>query len=88
MKNNHWIKSLKPHRQGQLLKAYQDFAAQEYSRIILKDLAHYCHFNQTSFMPNMPEYTAFNEGARDVFLHILEMMNVKPQSLIGDYEHE
>ncbi len=88
--NSRWIKRLKPEKQAQLLKAYALFSEQEFSQVILRDLACYCHFNQTSFMPNAPEYTAFNEGARDVFLHILEMMNKEPQNLFnkGEFYNE
>ena len=48
-------------------------------RLILSDLAHYCRAGQSSFVPGDPHQTAFNEGARDAFLHIAEMCCVKPQ---------
>lgn len=88
--NNRWVKRLKPEKQHKLIGAYHDFSAQEFSQIILRDLACYCHFNQTSFRPEAAEYTAFNEGARDVFLHILEMMNMDPQNLLhkGDFDDD
>ncbi len=88
--NHRWVKRLKPDKQKKLIAAYQEFSTQAFSQVILQDLANYCHFNQTSFIPSMAEYTAFNEGARDVFLHILEMMDIKPQELSqkGEYEYE
>jgi len=48
-------------------------------RLILSDLAHYCRAGQSSFVAGDPHQTAFNEGARDVFLHIAEMCGVTPQ---------
>ncbi|MBX7147135.1 MAG: hypothetical protein K1X44_07490 [Alphaproteobacteria bacterium] len=45
------------------------------SQLILNDLAAYCRVHRTSFIPNDPYQTAFNEGARDVFLHIYDMLN-------------
>ncbi len=88
--NPKWIKRLKPEKQAKLIAAYKEFSEREFSQVILRDLACYCHFNQTSFIPGATEYTAFNEGARDVFLHILEMMNMKPQGMMdkGEFYNE
>lgn len=49
--------------------------------IVLKDLAHYCNMYKTSFVPSSLEATAFNEGARDVFLHIVEMLSLSPEEV-------
>jgi hypothetical protein len=49
------------------------------ARFILSDLAHYCRAGQSSFVPGDPHQTAFNEGARDVFLHVAEMSGLKPE---------
>ncbi|MBL8709837.1 MAG: hypothetical protein JNL25_11635 [Rhodospirillaceae bacterium] len=51
------------------------------SRLILSDLAHYCRVGQSSFVAGDPHQTAFNEGARDVFLHVAEMIGLAP----GDF---
>lgn len=51
-------------------------------RAILKDLATYCNFEKSSFDAN-PYTMAFNEGARDVLLHILEMSKIKQEELIS-----
>ncbi len=48
------------------------------ARLILADLATYCRAGQTSFVPGDPHQTAFNEGARDAFLHIAELAGLKP----------
>jgi hypothetical protein len=52
------------------------------SKAILKDLATYCNFEKSSFDTN-PYTMAFNEGARDVLLHILEMSKIKQEELIS-----
>ncbi len=54
------------------------FASDELGRLVLGDLAHYCRAGQSSFVAGDPHQTAFNEGARDVFLHIAEMSGVTP----------
>ncbi len=47
-------------------------------RTVLADLASYCNVGSSSFVPGDPQQTAFNEGARDVYLHILEMSGLNP----------
>lgn len=48
------------------------------SRLVLRDLAAYCRVGQSSFVAGDPYQTAFNEGARDAFLHICEMTGLDP----------
>lgn len=43
---------------------------------VLRDLAIYCNVYNSSFNSTNSEQTAFNEGARDVFLHIMEMLGL------------
>jgi hypothetical protein len=50
----------------------------ESARLILDDLARYCRAGATSFVAGDPHQTAFNEGARDAFLHVVEMVGLKP----------
>lgn len=50
-------------------------------RLILADLAVYCRVNQSSFEPGDPHATAFNEGARDCFLHIQQMAGLTWQEI-------
>lgn len=52
-------------------------------RLVLSDLAHYCRAGQSSFVPGDPHQTAFNEGARDAFLHVAEMCGVTPHDFAG-----
>lgn len=54
--------------------AYQNLLGPDNAqgRMIMADLARYCRVGQTSFVSGDPHQTAFNEGARDVFLHIAE----------------
>ncbi len=84
--NHRWLKRLNQNSQKSLIEAYQDAFSGQQGKLILKDLALYCKFNETSFTPEDPYATAFNEGARDAFLHILEMLHMDPQSLINHPE--
>ncbi len=52
------------------------------SKYVLKDLASYCNVYSTSYVQEDPYQTAFNEGARDVFLHILEMSNLSVDDIL------
>jgi hypothetical protein len=52
------------------------------ARLILEDLALYCGLRQTGFVPGAPDQTAFNEGQRDVLLHLLSLAEVPPESLL------
>lgn len=54
--------------------------AEAYS--VLKDLTLYCQLGQSSFVSGDPYHTAFNEGARDVLLHILEIAGIDPAELL------
>ncbi|WP_374382944.1 hypothetical protein [Dongia sp.] len=71
-------------RARRVAAAYRDiFADERQARLVLSDLAHYCRVGQSSFIAGDPHQTAFNEGARDVFLHIAEMSGVTPQDFAG-----
>lgn len=60
--------------------AYQNLLGPDNAqgRLIMADLARYCRVGQTSFVAGDPYQTAFNEGARDVFLHIAECAGLDP----------
>jgi hypothetical protein len=70
-------------RAGRVAHAYRsrlDPDDQE-ARLILADLAHYCRAGHTSFVAGDPHQTAFNEGARDVFLHVVELSGLTPTDI-------
>ncbi len=50
-------------------------------KLVLADLAEYCNVQATSFVPGDPAQTAFNEGARDAYLHIVELAGLKPSEI-------
>lgn len=47
-------------------------------KAIMTDLAWYCNDTHTTFVPGDPYQTALNEGRRDVYLHIKEVLGLSP----------
>lgn len=58
--------------------AYSELLQGDRGKLIVADLARYCNVAKSSFVPGDPHQTAFNEGARDAFLHVLEMAGLDP----------
>lgn len=59
-------------------------------RLVLADLARYCHALETTFVAGDPHQTALNEGRRDVLNHILELLDVQADdfaTLIQEVSH-
>jgi hypothetical protein len=54
-------------------------------KLILNDLTEYCNFKNTSFNAQSSNITNFNEGARDVLLHILELSEIDITELLNIY---
>ena len=52
---------------------YKQVFATESGKKVLKDLEARCNFRNTTFIQNDSIGTAFEEGKRSVFLHILNM---------------
>lgn len=76
-----WLLQLHgPRRARRVADAYRQQLGPETgsARLVLSDLAHYCRVGHSSFVAGDPHQTAFNEGARDVFLHVAEMCGLKP----------
>lgn len=55
-------------------------------RRVLADLAAYCNVNASSFTPGDPHRTAFNEGARDTFNHVVECAGLKPADVARELQ--
>lgn len=55
---------------------------------VLQDLARFCLSQQTSFVPNDPTNTAFNEGKRAVWLRINHFLNGKNDPNLILFNHE
>ena len=49
--------------------------------LVLADLAHLCHATRSSIEAD-PHATSFNEGKRAVWLHIAEMLSLKPEDYV------
>lgn len=81
-----WLSRLHgPRRARRVAEAYRQHLSGEdaLARLVLSDLAHYCRAGQSSFVAGDPHQTAFNEGARDVFLHVAEMCGLVPADFAG-----
>ena len=70
-------------RGADVARAYRNlFALREGDgRLVLDDLARYCRAGATSFVAGDPHQTAFNEGARDAFLHVIELAGLTPADI-------
>lgn len=73
-----WLFNAHGRRAKQVGGAYMTLFATVEGRDVLRDLANYCRVGTSSFVPGDPHQTAFNEGARDVFLHVAEMAGLSP----------
>lgn len=79
-----WLSNAFGARRGQAVaSAYRNlFAAGDGDGgIVLDDLARYCRAGTTSFVAGDSHQTAFNEGARDVFLHVAELAGLDPAAV-------
>lgn len=78
-----WLRQVWPGpaaRQQRVLFAYRGAFAGE-NRIVLTDLARYCHVG-VSTLHSAPHEMAFREGKRDVFLHIASVLNLSPLDFV------
>ncbi len=73
-----WLFNAHGRRAKRVAGAYVNLLGSPEGHAVLRDLAAYCRVGTSSFVPGDPHQTAFNEGARDVFLHVAEMAGVKP----------
>lgn len=61
------------------------------ARLVLRDLARYCNATCSSFAPGDPYQTAFGEGQRDVFNHVLGVLGLRPDDFaidLGTADHD
>lgn len=75
-----WLRNAwrKPGRAQQVGMAYRAVFDTPQGRDVLLDLAKYCNVSTTSFVAGDPHQTALNEGRRDTFNHIAEMLGLTP----------
>lgn len=52
-------------------------------QLILADLARLCHATTVTIEPGDPQMTAFREGQRSVWLHVLSMLALSPSDLLA-----
>jgi len=80
-----WLaRAFGPAKARAVAAAYREKLGQgdEAARLILADLARYCRAGQSSFVAGDPHQTAFNEGARDAYLHVAEMIGMEAGELV------
>ncbi len=73
-----WLFNAHGRRARPVAAAYRELLATSEGQLVLRDLAAYCRVGASSFTAGDPHQTAFNEGARDVFLHVAEMAGIRP----------
>ncbi|MGD9742292.1 MAG: hypothetical protein AB7V53_06590 [Dongiaceae bacterium] len=84
-----WLaRAFGPQQAPAVAAAYRDALGpgRDAARLVLADLARYCRVGQSSFVAGDPHQTAFNEGARDVYLHVAEMIGLEPGELVTGIE--
>ena len=59
-----------------LKNAYAGIFKGEMGKLIMRDLKEWCHITKTSYVPDKPDATAFNEGKRFIFLRICQMAKI------------
>lgn len=74
-----WLFNAHGRRAKPVAAAYRELLATAEGKLVLRDLAAYCRVGVSSFVAGDPHQTAFNEGARDVFLHVAEMAGIRPE---------
>ena len=75
-----WLRNAWGHKpaaeQEALVKAYRRIAESRDGQRVLLDLARYANVLNSSYAPGDAHQTLFNEGQRDVYLHIMSMAGV------------
>lgn len=78
MMNNEWLTNTHGEQADKVIDQYAALGAfLEANPLVKKDLQEYCGIKRSSFVKGDSHNMAFNEGGRDVYLHILEMTNLK-----------
>ncbi len=82
-----WLKNAWGHRSPQeqegLAKAYRRFVESRDGQRIVTDLARYTNVLNSSYAPGDAHQTLFNEGQRDVYLHIMSMARLSDEELLS-----
>lgn len=66
-------------------KAYQLALMSPAGQEVLDDLAKFCRANETCVVPDNPTLTAVLEGRREVWLRIMQHLNLTPTQLYELY---
>jgi hypothetical protein len=74
-----WLARLWGGRSRRVAAAYRESLGR--APDVLADLARLCHAQHPTIVPGDPLGTAFNEGKRAVWLHIAELLALRPDDL-------
>ena len=66
--------------QIRVAEAYQKAIASD-KGAVLEDLRRFCMVYDTTHVPGDPQGTAINEGKRQVYLHLVNMLEVTPEEI-------
>lgn len=67
-----------------LKTAYKSIFNGELGKIVMKDLKDWCHVDKPSLVPGSPDLTAYNEGARSVYLRICHMAKINLDRILTE----
>lgn len=67
---------------GRMPRLYRDVFSTDQGLLVLRDLARFCGVLETSVMAGDPHMTAFNEGKRAAFLHIIERLRWNERDIL------
>lgn len=70
-----------------LKAAYSSIFKGDMGKIVMNDLKKWCNINSTSFDPNRPEITSFNEGKRFIYLRICQMAKIDLDKIMAKSEN-
>lgn len=80
-----WLSNVWPRaRRAAVARSYQTGFGSVQAALMREDLARYCNLRASSFVPGDPLATAFNEGQRDVLLHLMETARLDVTALMDD----
>ena len=70
-----------------LKAAYSGVFKGPLGKLIMDDLKEWCHVTKTSYSPDNPGITAFNEGKRFIYLRICSMAKIDLDKIMAQSDN-